>query len=93
MRIALFEEEEGNARASSAAWPGDRVETKALLMPGSAPTAPPSTTTTIHEGFVPPRASEPLVTASAAGAALLAVLVLTAGCGAVTSVVALLLFW
>jgi hypothetical protein len=92
MRIALFEEEEGNARASSAAWPGDRVETKALLMPGSPPTAPPSTTT-IHDGFVPARPSEPLVTASAAGAALLAVLVLTAGSGAVTSVVALLLFW
>jgi hypothetical protein len=90
LRIALFEDDEIDLRASAIAWPGDRVETKALLMPGSAPAAPPPAA--IEMPFVRPRASEPLVTASAALAALLAIVVLTAGSAAVTSMVALVLF-
>jgi hypothetical protein len=93
MRIALFEENEGNARTSFVAWPGDRVETNALLMPASPLSPAAVAPSTIDERVVRAPASEPLVTASAALAALLAVFVLTAGSAFVTSVVALTLFW
>ena len=86
MRIALFEEV-----VAAAAWPGDRVETDALLMPSGPPSAPAPAPVT-QDAFVAMPASEPLVSASALGAALLAVLVLTAGSGVVTSMVALVLF-
>lgn len=89
MRIALFEAADSDVRASSAAWPGDRVETSALLMPSSrASVSPPA----IDEAFLAKPASEPFVCASALWAALLAVLVLTAGGGLVSSMVGLALF-
>ncbi|MDB4996322.1 MAG: hypothetical protein JWM74_3754 [Myxococcaceae bacterium] len=88
LRIALFEEDD-DVRASFVAWPGDRVETNALLMPATPSIVPPAA---IVEPVVHAPGSEPLVTVSAAWAALLAVLVLTAGAAAVTPVVAFLLF-
>ena len=90
MRIALFEEERAARRASLVALPGDRVETNALLMPASPSWASPSTTvTSVGDALVTPPAAEPLVTLAAAWAALLAVLVITAGAAAMASVVAL----
>jgi hypothetical protein len=90
-RIALFEEALSNARTSFAAWPGERVETDALLMPASA--APAAVTApVIEEAVVATLSSEPFVSASALGAALLAVIVLTAGSCDVTSLLAITLF-
>lgn len=89
LRIALFEENELDARASLVGLPGDRVETNALLMPASPSWAPPSTVTSVGDALVTPPAAEPLVTFAAAWAALLAVLVIAAGAAAMASVVAL----
>ncbi len=95
MRIALFEAAESDARASFAAWPGDRVETNALLMPSG----PASVSAAAHEpagvidqALVVKPASEPLVSFAALAAALLAVVVLTAAGGVVSAMIALVLF-
>lgn len=88
LRIALFEENEG-ARASFVTLSGERVETNALLMPASPSWSPPSNVTPAGDALVAPPAAEPRVTLAAAWAALLAVLVISAGAAAMASVVAL----
>ena len=92
LRITLFDDDDvdGDIRPSRPDWPGERVETVALLMPASSPSdVLPST---METAFVPTPATEQRVTASEAWAALLAVLVLSAGSFALTGVVAVLLF-
>ena len=95
MRIALFEAAESEGRSSFAAWPGDRVDTNALVMP-SAPASVPAgaqgEAAVIDQALVVTPASEPLVTFAALGAALLAVVVLTAGGGLVSAMIAVVLF-
>jgi len=72
-----------------AEWPGERVETVALMPPSMISILPH---TLIENAFAPASTSDPFVTLREVWSALLAVCALTAGAAAVTPLVFLLFF-
>jgi hypothetical protein len=74
-------------------WPGERVETRALITPNRIPkVAPVSIESPLLPSLLPAPAVESLVTADALRGVALAIAVLSAGSGAFTALVAWVVF-